>query len=158
MQSIYKTLHVNLPTTTTVAYFRATGGSRERPHLHSPFQIFFNNTIFSHCVFVTLTFRVFFWITFFYKCILWFVTVGRRQFLNFDSAQTASSVLGCEGDELHTAVFKHHLQQLLQRAIGGSRERTTVKEEGKSSLTRGDAARSKKRQHGGVTYHIQPYS
>uniref|UniRef100_A0A3P8VRZ2 Myosin motor domain-containing protein n=1 Tax=Cynoglossus semilaevis TaxID=244447 RepID=A0A3P8VRZ2_CYNSE len=56
--------------------------------------------------------------------------VGRRQFLNFDSAQTASSVLGCEGDELHTAVFKHHLQQLLQRAIGGSRERTTVKEEG----------------------------
>ncbi|XP_040915417.1 unconventional myosin-XVIIIb-like isoform X2 [Toxotes jaculatrix] len=49
--------------------------------------------------------------------------VGRRQFVNFDSAQVASSVLGCEGDELHTAVFKHHLRQLLQRATGGSRER-----------------------------------
>ncbi|XP_034048963.1 unconventional myosin-XVIIIb-like isoform X2 [Thalassophryne amazonica] len=49
--------------------------------------------------------------------------VGRRQFINFDSAQTASSVLGCEGEELNTAVFKHHLQQLLQRATGGSIER-----------------------------------
>ncbi|KAF6726121.1 Unconventional myosin-XVIIIb, partial [Oryzias melastigma] len=54
--------------------------------------------------------------------------VGRRQFLNFDSAQTASSVLGCEGEELHTAVFKHHLRQLLQRATGGSREKTEVEE------------------------------
>ncbi|CAK6977438.1 PREDICTED: unconventional myosin-XVIIIb isoform X2 [Scomber scombrus] len=49
--------------------------------------------------------------------------VGRRQFVNFDSAQVASSVLGCEGDDLHTATFKHHLRQLLQRATGGSRER-----------------------------------
>lgn len=43
--------------------------------------------------------------------------------MNFDSAQVASGVLGCEGEELHTAVFKHHLRQLLQRATGGSRER-----------------------------------
>ncbi|XP_030006849.1 unconventional myosin-XVIIIb isoform X2 [Sphaeramia orbicularis] len=54
--------------------------------------------------------------------------VGRRQFVNFDSAQVASSVLGCEGEDLHTAVFKHHLRQLLQRATGGSRERTTSAE------------------------------
>ncbi|KAG7277811.1 hypothetical protein CRUP_026112 [Coryphaenoides rupestris] len=46
-----------------------------------------------------------------------------RQFVNFDSAQAASSVLGSEGDDLHTAVFKHHLRQLLQRATGGSRDR-----------------------------------
>uniref|UniRef100_A0A3Q4GG27 Unconventional myosin-XVIIIb-like n=1 Tax=Neolamprologus brichardi TaxID=32507 RepID=A0A3Q4GG27_NEOBR len=54
--------------------------------------------------------------------------VGRRQFMNFDSAQMASSVLGCEGDDLHTAVFKHHLRQLLQRATGGSRERSGAAE------------------------------
>ncbi|KAF7650042.1 hypothetical protein LDENG_00131310 [Lucifuga dentata] len=54
--------------------------------------------------------------------------VGRRQFVSFDSAQLASSVLGCEGEELHTAVFKHHLRQLLQRATGGSRERNTAAE------------------------------
>ncbi|TMS08654.1 Unconventional myosin-XVIIIb [Larimichthys crocea] len=54
--------------------------------------------------------------------------VGRRQFVSFDSAQVASSVLGCEGEELHTAVFKHHLRQLLQRATGGSRERNPAAE------------------------------
>ncbi|XP_055369543.1 LOW QUALITY PROTEIN: unconventional myosin-XVIIIb-like [Betta splendens] len=52
--------------------------------------------------------------------------VGRRQFVNFDSAQVASSVLGCEGEDLQTAVFKHHLRQLLQKATGGSRERSTA--------------------------------
>ncbi|XP_061656230.1 unconventional myosin-XVIIIb-like isoform X2 [Phyllopteryx taeniolatus] len=52
--------------------------------------------------------------------------VGRRQFLNFDSAQAASRVLGCEGEELHTAVFKHHLRQLLQTATGGGRERNSA--------------------------------
>ncbi|XP_038590162.1 unconventional myosin-XVIIIb-like isoform X1 [Micropterus salmoides] len=56
--------------------------------------------------------------------------VGRRQFVNFDSAQVASSVLGCEGEDLHTAVFKHHLRQLLQKATGGSRERNTESDEG----------------------------
>ncbi|XP_031143663.1 unconventional myosin-XVIIIb isoform X1 [Sander lucioperca] len=54
--------------------------------------------------------------------------VGRRQFVNFDSSQVASSVLGCEGEDLHTAVFKHHLRQLLQRATGGSRERNPAAE------------------------------
>ncbi|XP_072570134.1 unconventional myosin-XVIIIb isoform X2 [Paramormyrops kingsleyae] len=49
--------------------------------------------------------------------------VGRRQFVNFDSAQLASSVIGCEGEELQTAVFKHHLRQLLEKATGGSRGR-----------------------------------
>ncbi|XP_072228607.1 LOW QUALITY PROTEIN: unconventional myosin-XVIIIb-like [Leuresthes tenuis] len=56
--------------------------------------------------------------------------VARRQFVNFDSAQVASSVLGCEGEELHTAVFKHHLRQLLQKATGGGRERANDTEEG----------------------------
>ncbi|KAM9307416.1 unconventional myosin-XVIIIb [Pholidichthys leucotaenia] len=54
--------------------------------------------------------------------------VGRRQFVNFDSAQVSSNVLGCEGDDLHTAVFKHHLRQLLQRATGGSKERNPAAE------------------------------
>ncbi|XP_060917169.1 unconventional myosin-XVIIIb-like isoform X2 [Labrus mixtus] len=54
--------------------------------------------------------------------------VGRRQFVSFDSAQVASGVLGCEGEDLHTAVFKHHLRQLLQRATGGSRERNAAAE------------------------------
>uniref|UniRef100_A0A8K9WMR0 Myosin XVIIIB n=1 Tax=Oncorhynchus mykiss TaxID=8022 RepID=A0A8K9WMR0_ONCMY len=55
--------------------------------------------------------------------------VGRRAFVSFDSAQVASSVLGCEGEELHTAVFKHHLRQLLQRATGGGRERHGIEDE-----------------------------
>lgn len=49
--------------------------------------------------------------------------MGRRQFVSFDSAQLASRVIGCEGEDLHTAVFKHHLRQLLQKATGGIRER-----------------------------------
>ncbi|XP_077944755.1 unconventional myosin-XVIIIb isoform X4 [Gasterosteus aculeatus] len=56
--------------------------------------------------------------------------VGRRQFVNFDSARVAGGVLGCDGEDLHTAVFKHHLRQLLQRATGGSRERSAEAEEG----------------------------
>ncbi|KAM7392340.1 hypothetical protein PAMA_007450 [Pampus argenteus] len=54
--------------------------------------------------------------------------VGRRQFVSFDSAQVASRVLGCEGEDLHTAIFKHHLRQLLQRATGGSKERNAAVE------------------------------
>ncbi|MED6247761.1 hypothetical protein ATANTOWER_016067 [Ataeniobius toweri] len=54
--------------------------------------------------------------------------VGRRQFVNFDSAQAASSILGCEAEELDTAVFKHHLRQLLQKATGVSRERNESEE------------------------------
>ncbi|XP_076842626.1 unconventional myosin-XVIIIb isoform X2 [Brachyhypopomus gauderio] len=56
--------------------------------------------------------------------------VGRKQFMSFDSAQVASAVLGCEGDDLHTAVFKHHLRQLLQRATGGTKERNMLDEQG----------------------------
>lgn len=53
--------------------------------------------------------------------------------MSFDSAQMASSVLGCEGEELHTAVFKHHLRQLLQRATtGGSRSTAAESEEGET--------------------------
>ncbi|TKS85080.1 Unconventional myosin-XVIIIb [Collichthys lucidus] len=68
--------------------------------------------------------------------------VGRRQFVSFDSAQAASSVLGCEGEELHTAVFKHHLRQLLQRATGGSRERNPAAEaeEGTTHRNKDEAA------------------
>ncbi|XP_051539744.1 unconventional myosin-XVIIIb-like isoform X2 [Myxocyprinus asiaticus] len=50
--------------------------------------------------------------------------VGRKQFMSFDSAQTASAILGCEGEELHTAVFKHHLRQLLQKATGVKERRS----------------------------------
>lgn len=52
--------------------------------------------------------------------------------MNFDSARVAGGVLGCDGEDLHTAVFKHHLRQLLQRATGGSRERSAEAEEGES--------------------------
>ncbi|TTK47635.1 Unconventional myosin-XVIIIb [Bagarius yarrelli] len=52
--------------------------------------------------------------------------VGRKQFMSFESAQMASAVLGCEGEDLHTAVFKHHLRQLLQRATGATREHHIV--------------------------------
>ncbi|MBN3306909.1 MY18B protein, partial [Amia calva] len=49
--------------------------------------------------------------------------VGRRQFLRWDSAQCCAGALGCDGEELSTAVFKHHLLHLLQQATGGARER-----------------------------------
>ncbi|XP_051906479.1 unconventional myosin-XVIIIb-like isoform X3 [Hippocampus zosterae] len=52
--------------------------------------------------------------------------VGRRQFLNFDSAQAASCVLGFDAEEFHTFIFKHHLRQLLQRATGSAREHNSV--------------------------------
>lgn len=57
--------------------------------------------------------------------------------MSFDSAQTASAMLGCEGEELHTAVFKHHLRQLLQRATGGIRERRAAEdlEDGQNAFT-----------------------
>lgn len=49
--------------------------------------------------------------------------------MSFESAQVASAVLGCEGEDLHTAVFKHHLRQLLQRATGATRERHIEEEQ-----------------------------
>ncbi|NXM36312.1 MY18B protein, partial [Oxyruncus cristatus] len=39
--------------------------------------------------------------------------VGRRQFMKFESASRAAEVLGCDPEELSTAVFKHHLKQIL---------------------------------------------
>uniref|UniRef100_A0A8C3G877 Myosin motor domain-containing protein n=1 Tax=Cyclopterus lumpus TaxID=8103 RepID=A0A8C3G877_CYCLU len=45
--------------------------------------------------------------------------VGRRQFVSFDSAQVAGGVLGCDGEDLHTAVFKHHLREEEHRVGGG---------------------------------------
>uniref|UniRef100_A0A8C4TF98 Myosin XVIIIB n=1 Tax=Erpetoichthys calabaricus TaxID=27687 RepID=A0A8C4TF98_ERPCA len=44
--------------------------------------------------------------------------VGRKQFLHFESAQYAALTLGCDVEELTTAVFKHHLKQILQQATG----------------------------------------
>ncbi|XP_067862172.1 unconventional myosin-XVIIIb-like isoform X2 [Heptranchias perlo] len=42
--------------------------------------------------------------------------VGRKQFMKFEWAQNAASVLGCELEELSTSVFKHHLKQIIQQA------------------------------------------
>ncbi|NXH11442.1 MY18B protein, partial [Bucco capensis] len=39
--------------------------------------------------------------------------VGRKQFMKFESASTAAEVLGCDLEELTTAVFKHHLKHIL---------------------------------------------
>ncbi|NWS07174.1 MY18B protein, partial [Motacilla alba] len=39
--------------------------------------------------------------------------VGRKQFLRFESASRAAEVLGCDVEELGTAVFKHHLRHIL---------------------------------------------
>ncbi|XP_051887771.1 unconventional myosin-XVIIIb-like [Pristis pectinata] len=44
--------------------------------------------------------------------------VGRKQFMKFEWAQNAASVLGCELEELTAAVFKHHLKQVIQQATG----------------------------------------
>ncbi|XP_040467803.1 unconventional myosin-XVIIIb [Falco naumanni] len=39
--------------------------------------------------------------------------VGRKQFMKFEYASNAAEVLGCDLEELTTAVFKHHLKQIL---------------------------------------------
>ncbi|NXD83300.1 MY18B protein, partial [Halcyon senegalensis] len=39
--------------------------------------------------------------------------VGRKQFMKFECASRAAEVLGCDLEELTTAVFKHHLKQIL---------------------------------------------
>ncbi|KAM9219208.1 LOW QUALITY PROTEIN: unconventional myosin-XVIIIb [Leptosomus discolor] len=39
--------------------------------------------------------------------------VGRKQFMKFECASKAAEVLGCDLEELTTAVFKHHLKQIL---------------------------------------------
>ncbi|KAM9281004.1 unconventional myosin-XVIIIb [Morus bassanus] len=48
--------------------------------------------------------------------------VGRKQFMKFECASNAAEVLGCELEELTTAVFKHHLKQILAQVTArGSR-------------------------------------
>lgn len=48
--------------------------------------------------------------------------VGRKQFMKFECANNAAEVLGCDVEELTTAVFKHHLKQILaQVAARGHR-------------------------------------
>uniref|UniRef100_A0A8C5LTT9 Myosin XVIIIB n=1 Tax=Leptobrachium leishanense TaxID=445787 RepID=A0A8C5LTT9_9ANUR len=47
--------------------------------------------------------------------------VGRKQFMTFDSAYNAANVLGCDCEELSTAVFKHHLKQIIEQVTSGTR-------------------------------------
>ncbi|NXV20057.1 MY18B protein, partial [Cepphus grylle] len=48
--------------------------------------------------------------------------VGRKQFMKFECASNAAEVLGCDLEEFTTAVFKHHLKQILvQVTARGSR-------------------------------------
>lgn len=47
--------------------------------------------------------------------------VGRKQFLSFESASRAAEVLGCDVEELGTAVFKHHLRQILAQVTARGR-------------------------------------
>ncbi|NXF32329.1 MY18B protein, partial [Nyctibius bracteatus] len=48
--------------------------------------------------------------------------VGRKQFMKFECASRAAEVLGCDLEELTTAVFKHHLKQILAQVTArGSR-------------------------------------
>ncbi|NWX52898.1 MY18B protein, partial [Steatornis caripensis] len=48
--------------------------------------------------------------------------VGRKQFMKFECASNAAEVLGCDLEELTTAVFKHHLKQILAQVTArGSR-------------------------------------
>ncbi|NXL57647.1 MY18B protein, partial [Chordeiles acutipennis] len=48
--------------------------------------------------------------------------VGRKQFMKFECASNAADVLGCDLEELSTAVFKHHLKQILAQVTArGSR-------------------------------------
>uniref|UniRef100_A0A8B9S3Y2 Myosin XVIIIB n=1 Tax=Apteryx owenii TaxID=8824 RepID=A0A8B9S3Y2_APTOW len=48
--------------------------------------------------------------------------VGRKQFMKFEWANNAADVLGCDVEELTTAVFKHHLKQIIEQVTArGSR-------------------------------------
>ncbi|XP_061865638.1 unconventional myosin-XVIIIb [Colius striatus] len=48
--------------------------------------------------------------------------VGRKQFMRFESASAAAEVLGCDLEDLTTAVFKHHLRQILAQAAARGRQ------------------------------------
>uniref|UniRef100_A0A8C8S369 Myosin XVIIIB n=1 Tax=Pelusios castaneus TaxID=367368 RepID=A0A8C8S369_9SAUR len=45
--------------------------------------------------------------------------VGRKQFMKFEWANNAAEVLGCDFEELTTAVFKHHLKQIIEQVTSG---------------------------------------
>ncbi|XP_061459502.1 unconventional myosin-XVIIIb isoform X2 [Rhineura floridana] len=45
--------------------------------------------------------------------------VGRKQFMRFEWANNAAEVLGCDFEELTTAVFKHHLRRIIEQATSG---------------------------------------
>ncbi|XP_075681988.1 unconventional myosin-XVIIIb [Rhinoderma darwinii] len=47
--------------------------------------------------------------------------VGRKQFMRFEWANKAANVLGCDCEELSTAVFKHHLKQIIEQVTQGTR-------------------------------------
>ncbi|XP_033030433.1 unconventional myosin-XVIIIb [Lacerta agilis] len=47
--------------------------------------------------------------------------VGRKQFMQFEWANKAAEVLGCDFEELTTAVFKHHLQRIIEQVTSGGR-------------------------------------
>ncbi|XP_053229037.1 unconventional myosin-XVIIIb-like [Podarcis raffonei] len=46
--------------------------------------------------------------------------VGRKQFMQFEWANKAAEVLGCDFEELTTAVFKHHLQRIIEQVTSGA--------------------------------------
>ncbi|KAM8960687.1 unconventional myosin-XVIIIb [Pelodytes ibericus] len=47
--------------------------------------------------------------------------VGRKQFMRFEWASNAANVLGCDCEELSTAVFKHHLKLIIEQVTSGTR-------------------------------------
>uniref|UniRef100_A0A8D2LWH8 Myosin XVIIIB n=1 Tax=Varanus komodoensis TaxID=61221 RepID=A0A8D2LWH8_VARKO len=46
--------------------------------------------------------------------------VGRKQFMRFEWAGHAAEALGCDFEELTTAVFKHHLRRIIEQATSGA--------------------------------------
>uniref|UniRef100_A0A452GML6 Myosin motor domain-containing protein n=1 Tax=Gopherus agassizii TaxID=38772 RepID=A0A452GML6_9SAUR len=46
--------------------------------------------------------------------------VGRKQFMKFEWANNAADVLGCDFEEFTTAVFKHHLKQIIEQVTSGT--------------------------------------
>ncbi|XP_038619395.1 unconventional myosin-XVIIIb [Tachyglossus aculeatus] len=45
--------------------------------------------------------------------------VGRKQFMRFEWANQAAAVLGCDYEELSSAVFKHHLLHIIEQVTAG---------------------------------------
>ncbi|KFP88850.1 Unconventional myosin-XVIIIb, partial [Acanthisitta chloris] len=54
--------------------------------------------------------------------------VGRKQFMKFESASRAAEVLGCDLEEFTTAVFKHHLKQILAQVTARGHRPTLAEE------------------------------